>query len=369
MAEEQRYLYHCDRCGELFKSKLRAIKDLRCSTCGEHPVLPKFNALEDFRAKHKAKKKRKQATTGNKVSNSLTIQKQQQLRQWLAIAVISLAVISTISVMVLRMHEKSKRASKVNVVLDEADREYLARKNAALEKCKARFNAFAAENVVHAKSAHIFNGSDLVLDINRYYSSNLMNGDFSASQMVEFELIESGEQPKAIALYKFQPDEDQTSVAYNFEVLFMKKGKNWLVDWSYLVRLGEMNWFNFNEDKKVNSPKKFRLYMRQPNAQSIILNGYEEYKLSEPFNNSVLPSQLSTSAFIKHQTVLKSKLTQRFREQEEINKQNDQSKIVGSFDPPGTIRVLASVDHEEIDGELVMVIKEIHQLNWETPVE
>jgi DNA-directed RNA polymerase subunit RPC12/RpoP len=369
MAEEQQYLYHCDRCGELFKSKLRAIKDLRCSKCGENPVLPKFSDLEDFKAKHKTNNRKRHSSNASRTAINLKLKKKQKFNQILVIAAISVAGITMISFMALRMHKKSQAASSLTIELDEADKDYLVRKNEAFEKCKARFKAFAAENVVHAKSAHIFNGSDLVLDINRYYSSNLMKGDYLASKIVEFELMENSEQDKAMALYRYQPLKDQKSEAYDFEVLFRKKNDQWFVDWPYLVRLGDMTWFNFNDAKKVNSPKKFRLYLRQPNAQSVIINGYEEYKLSEPFNHSILSSQLSTSAFIKHQAALETKLTQLFREQEELNKQRERGKLEDNFDPPGTIRVLATVDHEKIDSEVVLVIKEIHQLNWETEVK
>lgn len=371
MVEEQTYYYHCDRCGNLFKSKRRAKGDLRCDNCGENPLLRKFNTFSDIEEKEKKKKKKKKKKdiSGKEINESFDKQKKLQRVQYLVIGVMMTAIIGTVSIMAIRMNEKSKRAATTNVILDEEDKAYLAIKNDALEKCRARFKIFAAENIVHAKSSHIFNGSDLILDINRYFTINLTQNTLTNAKILEFEVIENEKETKALALYQFQPNKDQNSSPYYFEVLFRKKGDAWLVDWSYLVRMGEMNWFKFNEDKTLNSPKKFSLYIRQPNTRSIVMYGYEEYKVSEPINNSITPSQLPISAYIKNKTSLEFKLTKKFNEQKELSRDNNRNKIIENFDPQGALRVVATVDFEEIDGEVLMVIKEIHETNWETQIK
>lgn len=365
MAQEKLYLYHCDRCGELFKSKQHDQVDIRCNVCGEHPLSPKFNSLSDIQPLQNRSKSNNYEANGKRAAGNAKTPSSEQLRQWGVIGILCIAVISMVSFMAFRMNEKSKRASKSDTALDAADTAYLAKKKEASRICQSRFKLFSVETAIHSKSAHILNGSDLVLDINRYYLTNLMKPELSNAQMIKFEIIETAEEAKAEALYRYQPD-NQAARGYFFEVLFRKKGKSWLIDWSHLVRIGETNWFNFSEEKIINAPKRFRLYLRKPRATSLTLRGYDEYKLSEPVNNSTSPSQLSTSAYIKYQTALKADLQLEIDKLEKLNKIADSDKVMRSFDPPETIRIEATVDFEEIDSETVMVIREIHQLDWET---
>ncbi|MFT5906532.1 MAG: transcription initiation factor TFIIIB Brf1 subunit/transcription initiation factor TFIIB [Cryomorphaceae bacterium] len=368
MAEEQKYLYHCDRCGELFKSKQLAQEDIRCAKCGEHPARSKFAAVAEMPVLDKHDKKSKHSRTGMDDADIFSMKKKQKRKQWVLICLIWVAGLVVIALMANRMNNKAKAASKSSVELDEADKAYVARKDEALQKCAKRFISFATETVSHSKSSHILNGSELVLDINRYYSGNLMKNDLAASRIIRFDLIESGEQPKVVLLYKYQPKAGQTAEAYVFEVLFWKKGEDWFIDWPHFVRLGDMSWFRFGENKKINSPKRFKLYARELSAESLALGGYEEYKFSEAYNNSIMPNQLSKSVFVKKQTSLKTKLNSKFKEQEELRKKKVKSNnLIGVFDPPKTIRLGVTVDFNEIEGETVMVLKEIHELDWETP--
>ena len=74
------------------------------------------------------------------------------------------------------------------------------------------------------------------------------------------------------------------------------------------------------------------------------------------------------SVFVKRQTSLKTKLTKRFRELREQKKQTiTDSQTQGSFDPPKTIRIDVTVDYQEIEGETVMVLRDLHDFDWETP--
>jgi|GEM_PF-2225108 len=368
MAEEKKYLHHCDRCGELFKFKRHAQEDIKCGTCGEHPVKPKFAAVTEMPALDERDKNTSQGIPGMDEADLFSMRKKQQRKNWTIICFMWLAGLVVIALMANRVNNQATAAAEDDVELDDEDKAFVIRKDEALEKCANRFGQFAIDTVTHSKSSHILNGSDLVLDINRYYSGTLMKNDLATSRMVRFDLIENREQAKVVAKYRYQPTTDQTAEAYEFEVLFWKEGEDWFIDWPHFVRLGDMNWFRFGEDKRKDSPKRFKLYARELSAQSLGLSGYEEYKFSEAYNNSAIPSQLSTSVFVKHQTTIKTTLTSKFKEQQELRKKKITSdNIIGSFDPPRTIRLDVTVDFEEIEGETVMVLKEIHKLDWETP--
>ncbi|MGJ8656089.1 MAG: hypothetical protein ACSHX6_06540 [Akkermansiaceae bacterium] len=368
MAEEQRYLYHCDRCGELFKSNRRAQEDIICGSCGEHPVRPKFAAVAQMPALDKHDKKSKHGVPGMDEADIFSMKKKRQRKNWTIICLIWVVGLAMITLMGISMNDKAKLAGKSDVELDDADKAYLIRKDEAFQKCAQRFLRFASETVIHSKSSHILNGSDLVLDINRYYSSHLMKNDLATSRILRFDLVESDENSKLVALLRYIPSSTQTSETYDFEIIFWKVGDDWLIDWPNFVRLGDMNWFKFGEAKRKNSPKRFKLYARELSTESLGLSGYEEYKFSEAYNSSTLPSQLSKSVFVKHQTDLKTQLTNKFKElREQREKKIENHDILGSFDPPRTIRLDVTVDFEEIEGETVMVLREIHKLDWQNP--
>jgi DNA-directed RNA polymerase subunit RPC12/RpoP len=368
MAEEQRYLHHCDRCGELFQSKQLDQKDIRCETCGEHPVKPKFAAVTEMPVAIRRKKKDTHGIPGADKADIYTINKNKTRINLTIICLMWVFGLAVIALMANRVSDKAKALSKADVELDEEDRAYLNRKNEALQKCATRFNLFADSSAPNSKSAHILNGSDLILDINRYYNGILMKSDLSGSRIVEYDFIENGEQPKMVILYKYHPHADQIAKAYEFEVIFWKKGEDWFIDWPNFVRLGDMNWFRFNENKKKNSPTRFKLYARELSARSIGFSGYEEYKFSEAYNNSLIPNGLSKSVFVKNQTTLKSTLTSKFSDQEQLRKRKVIStSIIGNFDPPRTIRLDVTIDFKEIEGQTVIELQEIHKLDWVTP--
>ena len=368
MAEQQLYLYHCDRCGDLFKSKLRAKEDIRCGTCGEHPIKPKFTAVNEMPISIRHSENSTHGVPGKDLADNFSIQKKKQHKQWLVLGIMWVTCLAVITLMVHRVNKKAQAAKLTDVVLGAEDSAYLARKNEAIEKCARRFIQFVGETITPAKSSHILNGSDLVLDINRYYATNLMKQDLAKSRIIKYQFDETGEHAKLLALYRYQPEAGLSTNTYEFEVLFWKKDEEWFVDWPHFVRLGESNWFRFSEDKKIGSPKRFKLYARELNTESIILSGYQEYKFSEAQNNSTTPNQLSSSVYVEHQTDLRSTLTKNFNRQEQLRKDKVESEnIIGSFDPPRSIRLDVTLDFEEIEGEIVMVLKKIHKLDWETP--
>jgi len=366
MAQEKKYLYHCDRCGELFKSIQLTLKEIRCNSCGEHPVKPKFASVSEMPALDRTRVKSTHGIPGKDEADHFSMNKKRQRQKWMFICFIWVVGLAVMALIANKMNNKATVANSEEVALDDEDKVYLARKNEAVRKCSTCFIKFASQTAVHAKSTHILNGSDLVLDINRYYEGNLMKNDLAASKIISFEMIEANGQTKAISKMRYTSRTSQKSETYDFEVLYWKVGEEWYIDWPHFVRLGDMNWFRFGENMEKNSPKRFKLYARELSAESLGLSGYEEYKFSEAYNNSNLPSQLSKSVFVKHQTTLKSQLSKRFRELKESRKAGT-NKLQLSFDPPRTIRLDVTVDFQVIEDETVIVLKDIHDMDWETP--
>ncbi len=374
MDDEKKHLYHCDRCGELFESNRRGHADILCTSCGEHPVKPKFAtasafaSVADMPALEKQSKKSTHGIPGQDEADFFSMKKKQQRKNIMIMGALWVLCLAVIATMAFNMNKKAKAAAKTDVELDVEDKSYLARKEEALTKCMKRFLLFTTENIIHSKSAHILNGSDLVLDINRFYKGNLIKNELTKSRIISFDLIESKNQSKAIVLLNYNPNSSDNSNAYTFEIIFWKVAEEWLIDWPQYVRLGDMTWFRFCENKNIDSPKRFKLYAREPSTESLGLSGYEEYKFSEAFNNSLMPSQLSKSVFVKHQTTLKSQLTKQFRKLRKSREMKAKNKgLLRSFDPETSIRIDVTLDFEEIEGETVIVLKDIHKFEWQTP--
>ncbi len=106
MAEEPRYLYHCDRCGELFKSERRAQEDIRCDTCGEHPARPKFAAVTEMPALDKRDRKSKHGSPGMDEADIFSMRKRQQRKKWTLICILWFAGLVVIALMANRMNNK-----------------------------------------------------------------------------------------------------------------------------------------------------------------------------------------------------------------------------------------------------------------------
>ncbi len=367
MAEETLHLYHCARCGELFRSKLRLKEDIRCEVCGEHPLAPKFQAFSEAQDANRIRKKKRPGASRKEDVRNHKNQKRQSLIQWLLTGILCIGILSFAAHKVIKMYQHSKIVSQGNEEVNAEERAFLALKDEAFTKCKSRFEIFNTESVIHTKSSHVYRGAGLITDMKLYYQNNMVTREVATLKMMDFELLDDDKHTKAIGFYRYQADAKKPTNSYDIEVLFRKSGKDWLIDWSDLVRIGDANWFKFQESKTLNAPKTFSLYLRNTSAESIPLKGYKEFRLSEAFNNSTLPSRLPKSAFIKNQTALSSKVSLKFKELEELESQTDLKKIGGRFDPKGMIRVVAEVAFEKIEGETVLVIKEISQLNWETP--
>lgn len=367
MSDQEKFLYHCDRCGELFKSIKQAQDKIECSVCGKHPVRSKFATVAEMPVLDENEKKSKRHGISVMDEAAIFSMKQKKMRKnWTYVCLLWIVGLAVLALMANRMNSIEESGVKDDEELGEEDNAYVARKIEAREKCLTRFREFAASTIVQSKSFHIINSNDLILDIDRYYQRNLIKNDLVTSSIVKYDLIENEEQSKFTALYRYTPRKEQPAETYDFEVIFWKSGDDWLIDWPHFVRLGDMSWFRFGEVKRLNSPKRFKLYVREPNTDSLGLSGYEEYKLSEAFNTSALPSQLEKSVFVKYQTDLRTKLTKAFEQLRDSENQSIPTDS-GFQDPPRKIRVDVTVEYQEVEGNTVIVLEEIHGFEWETP--
>lgn len=368
MSENNQFLYHCDRCGALFKSTIINKEDIRCDVCGQSPIKPQFNSMPVMPASQQPRQRTRHGIPGMDEADFLSMQKKKRRTKWTFICILWILGLGGVLLTVSKLNKKAEAASIENNKLDDEDKDYLIRKRTAYNKCADRFAKFVSANIVNTKSAHILNGSELVLDIDRYYATNYMNNQLTSSRYVDFRLIEEKNTTKAELLLEYTPETDKNSSSFKFEVLFWKQGDEWLIDWPHFVRLGEMSWFRFGENKTKDSPKRFRLYTREPATGSISISGYSEYKFSAAANNSNKPSLLPQSVFVKHQTPARSKLNKQFKLlRERKRKQSNADDVFGTFDPTKSIRLDVTIDYEDIEGETVMVLKEIHRFNWQSP--
>ncbi len=368
MSENNKFLYHCERCSALFKSTIINKEDIRCDVCGENPVRSKFNSMPVMPPSQQPRQRTRHGIPGMDEADFLSMQKKKKRTKWTIICILWIMGLAGVLFSVSKLNKEAEVASIKNDQLDNEDKDYFIRKKTAYNKCINRFSSFVSANIINTKSTHILNGSELVLDIDRYYASNFMNNQLTSSRHLNFRLIEEKNSTKAELLLEYTPQSDKKSSSFKFEILFWKQGEEWLIDWPHFVRLGEMSWFRFGENKTKNTPKKFKLYAREPATGSISISGYSEYKFSEALNNSNKPSQLPQPVFVKHQTKARSTLNKQFKLlRERRRKKLNKDDVFRTFDPTESIRLDVTIDFEDIEGQTVMVLKEIHRLDWQSP--
>ena len=368
MAEQKKYLYHCDCCGELFESARLAQADIVCMSCGQHPVRPKFASVAAMPTTYKREANDTHGIPGKDEADIFSMQKSKQRKNWTAVCAVWIAGLAFLTFITYRTHNKAQAAVKEDIELDDQDKAYLARKEKAFSKCRRTFYDFITATSVQSKSNHILNGSDLILDINNHYTNNLINTNLVDSVILNYELTEIDGQSRLSLLLNYTPKQSVNASPYNYEIVFWKDGDEWLIDWPHLVRLAEVNWFRFIEGNQIGTPYRFKLYARELITESLNLSRYHEYSFSEALNNSNNSKQLPKPVFVQNQSKLKTQLTKAFKELErEEQEKNQNQKILRTFEPHKSLRVDVTLEFEEIEGETILVLKEIHNFDWLTP--
>jgi len=425
MQEVQQYIYHCNHCGQLFESANQ--NPSICNLCGKDPLSPPFANNVAIIQDEPVSRSKTHGIPGKDEADFFSMNKKKKQKRWITFFAIWFLGLIGASILAYQYNTKNNQSTDQLTNTEKPNSEQIARKQKAVKDCFITFIKFATADTTQSKSAYILNGSELILDMNRHKLEKFSVNDIHRSKFVTFDLIETGEFPQASIrmiylpitsnkldvkevtdltnVSEIQKDADLKEItdslknednpvltpsaekqeedlqekketlgfnsysSFEFEVVFWLQNGEWKLDWPNYVRLCEANWNQFCKIKELDSPKKFRIYAREPIADSTVISGYTEYKFSEAINNNKTPSQLPQSVYVKNDSPEHEQIIEQFKisHQSPLATKKDPLVPLRYFDPSKSIRIDAILNHITINDEVVLVVEEINNFDWLTP--
>ncbi len=128
-------------------------------------------------------------------------------------------------------------------------------RNFALPECSDAIRGFLNASTASAKAQYVYNGVRLSREIEAFYSSR---PNFYPKQ-VDVRIVQYNDLriPGVEAIGTIC----QSDVGERFEVVFIRDGKDWKIDWKSFVRYSETDWLLFTSMEN-GTEADFRLYMR-----------------------------------------------------------------------------------------------------------
>ena len=433
MQEAQKHIYHCNHCGQLFESYMRSQQDV-CNLCGQDPLSPPFTSTASLPRAEQKRKNDNHGIAGKDEADFFSMKKQKNKKKWKIFFALWLIGLASLAYFASNYNKLSEAQNQITEQNQEANKQILIKKREAVKSVYSTFVRFGAAETTQSKSSFVLNGSDIVLEMNKYRLEKFSVRDIYRSKFASFDLIETGEHTKVITTMRYTPvsnntikieevtdlkevteisadtdlkeiteslsenkdtptnttaQKDQTvenkvieeestkqkstikkeDNSFDFEVVFWNVDDTWKIDWQHYVRLNDTDWLDFNNNKLPGSPKRFRIYAREPTTESTSFDGYAEYKFSEALNNNKAPSQFPKSVYIKKGGLEHNQIIEQLNTlaNSKLGRNNKTTPILTSFDPPNSIRIDVTLDHETIDDEVIPVVKKIHNFDWLTP--
>ena len=364
MAEQSKQLYHCDRCGEVFRSKIKAKSELQCTQCGLHPIRDGFAQLAQMPALDHASLDSNHGIAGKDEADFFSMQrKRKQKRAMMMYLIWFVLLISALGIGYYVKKIQDDKEIEIDAI-NKDDNDYRDRQKKAQNDCLRRFQRFTLSSNENAQANHIYNGTNYLVGIKRYYANPLnaqiYKGGKKSIRLHSSKLVEEEGKPSRLnMLIKIDHDE---RIDQLIEAVFWKKDDKWLMDWPQFVRFGEVNWTNFIKNKEITGDYEFRLYARKRNTAFDDFGDYQELVFSKPINIDDEVSTDSTPVYVKKKTKLAEQILDRIQY---ISKRNLSDKdILGSFDTLGQARVRVSIGYEEIEGKKLLVLKELYAKDW-----
>ena len=267
--------YHCNQCDSLFESMLTGVDSQSCPNCGESVVgiLESGSSLADGHAKlgyedsttaqdrYESSLQEGGAEQGDKKTDSGGYQladDHKVARQMRAAFIAWILFVAFVVSMVIHFNgiedEQSTQPSMATVSESRPGSERKVR-NFALPKCSNAIRGFLNASTASAKAQYVYNGVRLAREMEAFYSSRpnfyQKQADVRIVQYNDLR-ITGVEAIGAIC---------QSDVGERFEVVFIRDGQDWKIEWKSFVRYSETDWLLFSSMEN-GTEADFRLYMR-----------------------------------------------------------------------------------------------------------
>jgi len=346
--------YHCNECDSLFESQVIGANLQDCPHCGKAvagiaEIGPELGIEDDFFLDDEDSLDQNHDRDGGvesvdkdndkqpDVDVEQTTEKKKIARQLrlISIAWISL-VVSAVAVVIYFNQAKdepsiSAQTQQKNAQQIETEKQAM---KLALPKCMEAIKGFLNASSASAKTQYVYNGVRLSREMEAFYATRpSFRPQLTRVRTVYSQALDI---PGVYAIGTIC----QSDVGERFEVVFIRDGKEWKIEWKSFVRYSESDWALFTS-KANGEEAEFRLYMRVMDVGEDLAGGDVLVKFYKPdiFRGKGFDGYASEEVRIPAYSV-QGKIVSEMVSQEEVTDGYDHVGLkVSGFDPEHYHRV------------------------------
>jgi rRNA maturation endonuclease Nob1 len=290
--------YHCNECDSLFESQVIGADLQDCPHCGKAvagiaEIGPELGMDDGFLSRDDedsldqnlvragdlvsgGKTNEKQADADVDVEQTTEKEKVARQLRLISIAWISL-VVSAVAVVIYfnqagDVPSISAQAEQKNTEQIETEKQAI---KLALPKCMKVIKGFINASSAAAKAQYVYNGVRLSREMEAFYATRpSFRPQLTQVRAVHYQALDI---PGLYAIGTIC----QSDVGERFEVVFIRDGKEWKIEWKSFVRYSESDWTPFTS-KANGEEAEFRLYMRVMDVGEDLADGDVLVKFYKP---------------------------------------------------------------------------------------
>ena len=369
--------YHCNECDSLFESQVIGADLQDCPHCGKAVagivgIGPKLEVDDDFflsddeddfdqnlaktgeaGADDKGNVKQADVDVGE------ITEKQRVARQLRLISIAWISLVVTAVAVVIYFNQAGEESSisaktqQKQLQQAEADKQSI---KLALPKCMKVIKGFINASSAAAKAQYVYNGVRLSREMEAFYATRpSFRPQLTQVRAVHYQALDI---PGLYAIGAIC----QSEVGERFEVVFIRDGKEWKIEWESFVRYSESNWTLFTT-KTNGEEAEFRLYMRVMDVGEDLAGGDVLVKFYKPdvFRGRGFDGYASEGVRIPAYSVQGKIISEMARQEEAADGYDHVGLKVSNFDPEHYHRVrvrmrLLKNSEQEPRLELVRII-------------
>ncbi|BDS05533.1 hypothetical protein NT6N_05730 [Oceaniferula spumae] len=278
--------FHCKNCDELFEAPIRKPEDQLCPSCGKPPTgesplseksvsgMPSVANLATGHSSNPVKsgetqdaRKIREATINADGKNSDRIKRTKRrekrsskllimLGVWVLLMGLTVGLVNYFNPDEDETGNKPELTEALKKRQLEAEmKQAQAVIQQAAPECEEVITSFLNATSAASKAQFVYQGVKLTTVMNRYYQSNpSFSSTRSQVKLIRGELLKNTKHQTIGTICVNQQKE-------TFEVIFVRVGNEWKIDWEALVRYDDRSWSLFPASSD-GSEGEFRLYMR-----------------------------------------------------------------------------------------------------------
>ena len=369
--------YHCNECDSLFESQIIGADLQNCPHCGKAvagiaEIGPELEMDDDFLSRDAEDSldqnlvRAGDLVSGGKTNDERvdidveqTTEKEKVARQLRLISIAWISLVVSAVAVVIYFNQAgdepsiSAQAEKKNTQQIETEKQAI---KLALPKCMKVIKGFINASSAAAKAQYVYNGVRLSREMEAFYATRpSFRPQLTQVRAVHYKALDI---PGLYAIGAIC----QSEVGERFEVVFIRDGKEWKIEWKSFVRYSQGDWTLFTTT--VNGEEaEFRLYMRVMDVGEDLAGGDVLVKFYKPdvFRGRGFDGYASEGVRIPAYSVQGKIISEMARQEEAADGYDHVGLKVSNFDPEHYHRVrvrmrLLKNSEQEPRLELVRII-------------